>query len=63
MKASATGFAVLAWMVLLLAPERSAAKSPDAVQIELFSGRPQDMVTVRKQADLAPVLDKMLVQE
>ena len=62
MKASATGYAILAWTVLLLAPGQSAAKSPVPVQIELFSGRPQNRVTVRDEADLAPVLEKCLFE-
>ena len=57
MRAGASGYVVLAWMVFLLAAGRSAAKSPISVQIELFSGRPQNTVTVREQADLAPVAD------
>ena len=48
MKAGATGYVVFAWMVFLLAAGQSAAKSPVAVQIELFSGRPQNTVTVRE---------------
>ena len=56
------GYVVFAWMVFLLAAGQSAAKSPISVQIELFSGRPQDTVTVREQADLAPVLDKCLFE-
>ena len=62
MKAGASGYVVLAWMVFLLAAGQSAAKSPVSVQIELFSGRPQNTVTVREQADLAPVLDKCLFE-
>ena len=58
----AGGYVVFAWMVFLLAAGQSAAKSPISVQIELFSGRPQNTVTVREQADLAPVLDKCLFE-
>ena len=62
MRAGASGYVVLAWMVFLLATGQSAAESPVAVQIELFSGRPQNTVTVREQSDLAPVLDKCLFE-
>ena len=62
MKASAARCAILAWMVLLLATGQSAAKAPAEVQIELFSGRPQEVVTVRDEADLAPVLDRCLFE-
>ncbi len=62
MKAGATGYVVLAWMVFLLAAGQSAAKSPISVQIELFSGRPQNTVTVGDEADLAPVLHKCLFE-
>lgn len=62
MKASAARCAILAWMVLLLATGQSAAKAPAEVQIELFSGHPQEVVTVRDEADLAPVLDRCLFE-
>ena len=62
MKAGATGYVVLAWMVFLLAAGQSAARSPISVQIELFSGRPQNTVTVGDEADLAPVLHKCLFE-
>lgn len=62
MKARAATCAILAWTVLLLASGKSAARDPTAAQIELFSGRPQETVTVRDGADLAPVLDQCLFE-
>ena len=63
MKAGATGYVIFAWMVFLLPAGQSAAKSPvSSVQIELFSGRPQNTVTVGDEADLAPVLHNCLFE-
>jgi len=62
MKTSASRCAILALTVLLLATGQSAAKPPAAVQIELFSGRPQETTTVRAEAGLAPVLDRCVFE-
>jgi alpha,alpha-trehalase len=62
MKANAARCAILAWTVLLLAASQGAAKDLAAVQIELFSGHPQETVTVRDGADLAPALEQCLFE-
>ena len=60
MKAGPARCTVFAWAVLLLTTGQSAAKPTASVQIELFSGQLRETVTVRDEADLAPILHRCL---
>jgi len=62
MKTSVAGCAVLAWTILLAAAGQCAGKVPAEVQIELFSGSSHEMVIVRNNVNLAPVLDRCLFE-
>src|SRR5262245_27872471 len=62
MKVGHARYAILAWAVFLLVLGQAAAKDPAQVQIELFSGRSTDLVAVRDEPDLAPVLHRCLFE-